>query len=56
MKALLLLYLLASSAVFAQQKHIWVLPESNAPRMQRVFFESKAAGTKVSCYVFTPES
>lgn len=56
MKALLLFSLLASSAAFAQQKHVWVLPEANAPRMQRVVYDSKAAGTKVSCYVFTPES
>jgi enterochelin esterase-like enzyme len=34
----------------------WVLPEPDAPRMQRVIFESEAAGEKVSCYVFTPET
>ena len=56
MKALLLFPLLASSAAFAQQKHVWVLPEPNAPRLERVLFDSKAAGQPVSCYVFTPES
>ncbi len=33
----------------------WILPEPDAPRMQRVLFDSKAAGGKVSCYVFTPQ-
>jgi enterochelin esterase-like enzyme len=33
----------------------WVLPEPDAPRMQRVLFDSKTAGAKVSCYVFTPQ-
>jgi enterochelin esterase-like enzyme len=56
MKALLLLTLLGSSMVLAQQEHVWVLPEANAPGLQRVLFESKAAGQPVSCYVFTPEA
>lgn len=34
----------------------WILPEPDAPRMQRVLFDSKTAGGKVSCYVFTPQS
>lgn len=34
---------------------MWVLPEVNAPRLQRVLFESKVAGERVSCYFFTPE-
>jgi enterochelin esterase-like enzyme len=33
----------------------WILPEPDAPRMQRVLFDSKAAGGKVSCYVSTPQ-
>jgi enterochelin esterase-like enzyme len=33
----------------------WILPEPDAPRMQRVLFDSKTAGGKVSCYVFTPQ-
>ncbi|MBM4094837.1 MAG: hypothetical protein FJ276_36320, partial [Planctomycetes bacterium] len=33
----------------------WILPEPDAPRMQRVIFDSKTAGEKVSCYVFTPQ-
>ena len=33
----------------------WVLPEPDVPRMQRVLFDSKSAGEKVSCYVFTPQ-
>jgi len=56
MKKVLLLALLWSSAALAQQKHVWVLPEADAPRLQRVLFDSKAAGEPVSCYVFTPES
>lgn len=48
--------LLASlTALHAQQKHVWVLPEPDAPRMQRVLFDSKVADGKVSCYVFTPQ-
>ena len=56
MNKVILLVWLWSLAVFAQQKPVWVLPEANAPRMQRVLFDSKAAGGQVSCYVFTPES
>jgi enterochelin esterase-like enzyme len=33
----------------------WVLPEPDVPRMQRVLYDSKSAGEKVSCYVFTPQ-
>ena len=29
----------------------WILPEANAPRVQRVRFDSKAAQQEVSCYV-----
>lgn len=32
----------------------WILPETNAPRVQRVLFESPSAAQQVSCYVFTP--
>ncbi|MFM7182992.1 MAG: alpha/beta hydrolase [Verrucomicrobiales bacterium] len=39
----------------AQQAPRWVLPEVDAPRVQRVLFDSKAAGRQVSCHVFTPE-
>ncbi|HBJ85380.1 MAG TPA: esterase family protein [Verrucomicrobiales bacterium] len=56
MNKLLLLALLLSSAVHAQQKPVWLLPEVNAPRVQRVLFDSKTARQQVSCYVFTPES
>ncbi|MDP1588690.1 MAG: alpha/beta hydrolase-fold protein [Prosthecobacter sp.] len=56
MNKLLLLALLWSSAVFAQQNPAWVLPEVNAPQVQRVLFDSKTARQQVSCYVFTPES
>ena len=33
----------------------WVLPEVNAPRVQRVLFDSQSAGQQVSFYLFTPE-
>lgn len=56
MKALLFGLLLSVTGLCAQQKHVWVLPESTAPRLQRVLFDSKAAGEPVSCYVFTPEN
>lgn len=56
MKHFLLFSLLFLSPVWAQQKPVWVLPEVNAPRMQRLLFDSKSAGQQVSCYVFTPES
>lgn len=56
MKNVLLLVSLVSSAAIAQQKPVWVLPEVNAPRVQRVLFDSPTAGQEVSCYVFTPES
>jgi enterochelin esterase-like enzyme len=52
---LLIGLLLAPLAAFAQKAPAWVLPEINAPRVQRVLFESKAAGREVSCHVFTPE-
>ncbi len=55
MKAALVCLFLLVTGLCAQQKHVWVLPEINAPRMQRVLFDSKAAGEPVSCYVFTPE-
>jgi len=43
------------TAVAAQQAPRWVLPEVDAPGMQRVIFRSQAAGENVSCYVFTPQ-
>lgn len=52
---LLIGLLLAPLAAFAQKAPAWVLPEIDAPRVQRVLFESKAAGREVSCHVFTPE-
>ncbi len=55
-KAFLLAALFWTSALLAQQKHVWVLPEADSSRLQRVLFDSKAAGEPVSCYVFTPES
>ena len=48
--------LLAPLAALAQKAPAWVLPEINAPRVQRVLFESKAGGRQVSCHVFTPEA
>lgn len=36
-------------------EHPWVLPEPDVPRMQRVLFDSKSAGEKVSYYVFIPQ-
>jgi enterochelin esterase-like enzyme len=56
MKAPLVCLFLLVTGLCAQQKHVWVLPEAEAPRMQRVLFDSKAAGEPVSCYVFAPES
>jgi S-formylglutathione hydrolase FrmB len=56
MKAVLVCLFLLVTGLCAQQKHVWVLPEADAPRLQRVLFDSKAAGEPVSCYVFTPES
>ena len=52
---LLIGLLLAPLAAFAQKAPAWVLPEINAPRVQRVLFESKAAGRQISCHVFTPK-
>lgn len=54
MKHALLFTLFWSSVAFAQQKHVWVLPEAETPQVKRVLFDSKVAGEKVSCYVFTP--
>jgi enterochelin esterase-like enzyme len=56
MKALLFSLLLSVTGLCAQQKHTWLLPEINAPRLERVIFDSKAASEPVNCYVFTPES
>lgn len=56
MKKALYASLFLTSAAFAQQQHVWVLPEVNAPGLQRVLFDSKAASQPVSCYVFTPEA
>jgi enterochelin esterase-like enzyme len=53
---LLTALLLAPLALLhAQKAPLWVLPEVDAPRVQRVLFDSKAAGRQVSCHVFTPE-
>ena len=54
MKSLLFLFLNISCIAMAQQSPVWVLPEVNAPRVQRVLFDSQTAGQQVSCYVFTP--
>ena len=56
MKAVLFCLLVTFPVLHAQQKHVWVLPESTAPRLERVLFDSKTAAQPVSCYVFTPES
>jgi enterochelin esterase-like enzyme len=40
----------------AQDAPTWVLPEVNAARVQRLVFDSEAAGQPVSCHVFTPEA
>ena len=32
----------------------WVPPQVEAPRVQRVVFDSAAAGTKAGCHVYTP--
>ena len=53
--ALLTALMLAPLVAFAQKAPAWVLPEINAPRVQRVLFESKAVGRQVSCHIFTPE-
>lgn len=50
------LALLLPSMAPAQQKYDWVLPEADAPRLQRIVFESQEAGELVSCFVFTPEN
>lgn len=55
MKHILPFLLLGASMAFSQQAPRWVLPQPDAPRMQRVLFDSKTAGGKVSCYVFTPQ-
>ncbi|MFM7603759.1 MAG: alpha/beta hydrolase [Prosthecobacter sp.] len=56
MKAATLCLLIFTSALGAQQKHVWLLPEADVPSLQRVIFDSKTAGEPVSCYVFKPES
>jgi enterochelin esterase-like enzyme len=56
MKAVLFCLLISFSTLQAQQNHVWVLPEANVPRLERVLFNSKAAAQPVSCYIFTPES
>jgi enterochelin esterase-like enzyme len=33
----------------------WILPEVEVPRVQRLIFQSTAAKTKVSCFLYTPE-
>jgi enterochelin esterase-like enzyme len=43
------------TTLHAQQAPRWVLPEVDAPRVQRVLLESKAAGRQVSFHVFKPE-
>jgi enterochelin esterase-like enzyme len=42
-------------ALNAQEAARWVLPEVDASRVQRVLFDSKAAGRQTSCHVFTPQ-
>ena len=56
MKSALLALLLLPLAASAQEAPTWVLPDTDAPHLQRVLFESPSAGTTVSCYLFTPES
>lgn len=46
---------LGAQAVPPSSEHQWVLPEPDAPRIQRVIFDSNSAGEKVSCYIFTPQ-
>ncbi len=43
------------AALNAQEAARWALPEVDAPRVQRLLFESKAAGRQASCHVFTPQ-
>ena len=43
------------TALHAQEAARWVLPEVDAPRVQRLLFDSKAAGRQTSCHVFTPQ-
>jgi enterochelin esterase-like enzyme len=43
------------AALHAQETPRWILPEPDAPRVQRVLFDSQTAGEQVSCYVFTPQ-
>jgi len=43
------------AALNAQEAARWVLPEVSVPRVQRLLFESKAAGRQTSCHVFTPQ-
>ena len=51
---LLTALLLAPLALLhAQKAPLWVLPEVAAPRVQRVLFDSKAAGRQVSSTGFT---
>ncbi len=45
---------LPSIIAVAQEERIWVLPETEAPRVRRVVIESEVIGQQVSCYVFTP--
>lgn len=56
MKASILCLLIFTSSLGAQQKHVWLLPETDAPSLQRVIFDSKTASEPVSCYVFKPDS
>jgi enterochelin esterase-like enzyme len=56
MKGFLFFALAFISTAIAQQKPVWVLPEVNAPRVQRVVFDSKSAGEPVSFHVLAPES
>jgi hypothetical protein len=51
---LTVLLLAPLAALHAQQAPRWVLPEVDASRVQRVLFESKAAGCQASCHGFTP--
>lgn len=49
-----LLVLLSLLSLARAQSPVWVLPEINAPRLQRVVLNSRTVGQPVSCYVFTP--
>ncbi len=55
MKLVLLFIFIGICSVSEAQKAEWVLPEVNVQGVQRVLWDSKAAGERVSSYVFVPE-